>query len=235
MGFTLSHIVLSKPIRTSFGQKLNYTALAIGTILPDIEYLLNMRMYAMYGNTMEGILFFQIPFGLILYFFAYKIAIPVLQREMKMPKYHYKKSELNLLLILFALGLGIISHVIWDVFTHASGYYFNINNPIANLWQTSSPWTPAYVCQIVSSIIGLVFLIVQIQTYLRNQKILLHDLQWKSWYAILTIAVCMFLIRSAFGYNVELYLADVLSAGLGSIFYAIIFYTLFRWVVKFTS
>ncbi len=228
MGFTLAHIALSKPLRRWSKHLLTYTALAIGTIMPDIEYLLNMRMFAKYGTSLQGMLYFQVPLGIILFFYAYKIAIPILQEEMRLPKYDYSKKEVSLLMIFAALLVGIASHMVWDIFTHESGYYAQIKNPIAELWQTTSKWTPAYFCQIVTSIIGLVFLGIQWIAYLKQKHIRMSSISWRPWYIIAVVALVLFLVRATMGFNPELFVADVLSAAMGACFYAIIAYTLFQ-------
>jgi hypothetical protein len=131
MPFTLSHtiaIYIFKP----WLKKLSITGLILGCMAPDFEYFLRMRMQGDIGHHLLGIFLLDIPIALIIALFFHSIIknklienLPFcLKQRFILYKddnwLHYFKQ--HYLIVISSILLGILTHLIWDSFTHQSGW-----------------------------------------------------------------------------------------------------------------
>jgi hypothetical protein len=129
MPFTISHtaavILLSR-------RRLVTSALVIGTMTPDLAYFCHLEGFnRAWGHTMGGFFIFCLPVGLIILFGFHKfLKTPLFAL---LPSYHQQrllpylqdlpyKSWRAILKSLVSLGIGTLSHLAWDSFTHSHGF-----------------------------------------------------------------------------------------------------------------
>lgn len=127
MPFTLAHPAAVIPLR----RFLPVSALVVGSLAPDFEYLFRLAAVSHFSHTLLGILYFCIPVGLvILWLFHSVVKCPVL---LLLPNFMRRRLEPcpstfsflplgRLSVILLALAVGAFSHIAWDAFTHESGW-----------------------------------------------------------------------------------------------------------------
>ena len=73
MPFTFSHPAIVLPL-TYFPKKwFSLTGLVIGSLTPDFEYFLRMRIKSNYSHTIDGLFWFDLPLGLLLAFIFHDI------------------------------------------------------------------------------------------------------------------------------------------------------------------
>lgn len=131
MPFTFAHAALVLPLKHLFPQRIFFLALIIGSFTPDFEYFFRMRIHSDCSHSMIGILFFNLPVGaFLLFLYLFLLQKPTLNAA---PKFVRKRIPLIPLLSLkntktitiACLGLivGIASHLLWDAFTHETGYF----------------------------------------------------------------------------------------------------------------
>ncbi|MBN9383913.1 MAG: DUF4184 family protein [Chitinophagaceae bacterium] len=132
MPFTVAHIAAVLPFKKRTPQSFSFTGLIIGSMVPDFEYFARMTLYGHYGHTFSGILIFDMPMGVLLYFLYHA----VVRRQLisHLPGHLYAKfsddvdvdwktySRRHFLLILLSLLTGIMTHLLWDGFTHDEEY-----------------------------------------------------------------------------------------------------------------
>lgn len=133
MPFTFSHPAIVLPLTYLPKKYYSLTGLAIGSITPDFEYFLRMKVDSDYSHTISGMFWFDIPLGIIIAFVFHGIVRNPLienlpgwfQRRMNVFKnFEWKKHFLaNWLVVLISLLTGIASHLFWDSFTHRNGYF----------------------------------------------------------------------------------------------------------------
>jgi|WetSurMetagenome_2_1015567.scaffolds.fasta_scaffold84220_1 hypothetical protein len=128
MPFTLSHPALVLPIRR-YG--FVFSALVIGSMAPDFSYFIPFTPDKGFTHTIPGILLFCIPISLIaLLLFHNFLKEPLISL---LPDNHRRRllnyatgftflPKKRLFIILFSVFLGVISHVVWDSFTHVYGW-----------------------------------------------------------------------------------------------------------------
>lgn len=174
MPFTISHVAAVLPFGKRTPLPFSFTALIIGSVVPDFEYFVRMTLYGHYGHTLPGIFTFDIPLGLCLYIVYHGVVHmkliphlpPFLYRRFNHTlnfrwRPYLRKNFLNILLSLF---VGILTHFIWDGFTHDEEYrlarYIPFLLHVVHIGGYAVPLH--FILQFLSSIAGMVILAVYI-------------------------------------------------------------------------
>lgn len=140
MPFTLSHPAAILPVaaQPKLLQLLPLSALIIGSITPDLAYFLPFLPGSRTSHSFTGIFIFSIPTGLVfLWLFHALLKRPLLSL---IPESHQRRlvplcNDFRFLPlpqfggITIAVVLGAFTHIAWDSFTHAGGW-FVVNLPL---------------------------------------------------------------------------------------------------------
>lgn len=73
MPFTISHPAIVLPLTFLPRQWFSLTGLVIGSLTPDFEYFLRMRIKSNYSHTLDGLFWFDLPLGLLLAFLFHNV------------------------------------------------------------------------------------------------------------------------------------------------------------------
>lgn len=128
MPFTLSHCAAILPFA---GRRLPLSALAIGAMSPDFEYLIRLRAQTEISHTWPGLFTFCLPIGLfVLWIFQRVVKRPLatLLPETLSTRIAAQPCEFpflparRFLLLAACIALGAATHIIWDAFTHPHGW-----------------------------------------------------------------------------------------------------------------
>ncbi|AWV99099.1 DUF4184 family protein [Arcticibacterium luteifluviistationis] len=169
MPFTLAHTAAILPFRRFFSKYFSISGLIMGSMAPDFEFFLRVTLYGIWGHTWWGVLFFNLPVSIILclYFHIYvkKSLIdhlpPFLYQRLAKYKnldwYIYFKK--NWLKVILSILVGVLTHFIWDNFTHEPNYIFPFYLDILSsvFLLNEKPLAVYTVLQILSSIIGMLY------------------------------------------------------------------------------
>jgi hypothetical protein len=131
MPFTPAHSAIVLPfIRMRW---FSATGLIIGSIAPDFEYFFKVSVSSEHSHTWAGLFYFDLPvviaLSLIFHFLVKRNLIlnlpPFLQRRFQETlRFNFLEFlKNNWLIFLLSAVLGSASHILWDSFTHASGYF----------------------------------------------------------------------------------------------------------------
>lgn len=135
MPFTMSHPAVVLPFRKYFSA----TGLVLGSMSPDFEYFIKMKIESEIGHSLIGIFLFCVPTSLLFSFlFHYGVRkslvenLPLyyksrFQRFENFDWYFYFKN--NLVKVILSIIIGAFSHILWDSFTHYDGFMV-LNLPI---------------------------------------------------------------------------------------------------------
>lgn len=162
MPFTISHIAAVLPI--SKAKQLSATGLIIGSIVPDLEFVLQLKVVDHSSHTLPGIFLFDLPLALVLCLVFHLVIRDSL--IISLPSYLQSKFikftrlnwinyfKINYLKVILSLLVGIGSHLVLDGFTHHDGIFIEImpylEYPIKLLH------LPVYqALQVILSILGL--------------------------------------------------------------------------------
>jgi hypothetical protein len=131
MPFTLSHNAAVLPLLRS--KYFSATGLIIGTMAPDFEYFIRMNIQGIYGHTLPGIFYFDIPISIALAFLFHNVAkknlidqLPAfLQARFKEVREFNFSDYIKTHKTVFILSviLGTVTHIIWDGFTHQRQFF----------------------------------------------------------------------------------------------------------------
>jgi hypothetical protein len=173
MPFTFSHPALVLPLTYLPKKWYSLSGLIVGSMTPDFEYFIRMKDYSKYSHTWTGLLWFDVPLGLIILFTFHNVVRDILIsylpfslniRFSAFTKFNWNKYfQRNIIVVLISLIIGIASHLFWDSFTHSNGYFYeriglfkdSIN--ILNFHIRG-----AYILQIISSLVGGLIMLVAI-------------------------------------------------------------------------
>jgi Domain of unknown function (DUF4184) len=171
MPFTFSHVAAALPLRKLLGSRAVFSALAIGTMLPDLPYFLPIGVPRHVTHSEWGLLYYCLPMGLISYVaFHYALKTPLIallpaalqSRVVALVVPLQSLPRASWLAVMFSLLVGSASHLAWDAFTHGDTYL------VANVsWLQSTPRivgghaVPVHVVlQHASTLLGLAVLVV---------------------------------------------------------------------------
>lgn len=130
MPFTFSHPAVVLPLTFIDKKRLSVTALTIGSITPDFEYFANFKQHSIYSHKWLGILWFDLPIAIALFY----VYIKIVKNELidNLPAFLNRRfsrfknlkginySTQKMLIVLVSLLIGITSHLIWDKTLHKS-------------------------------------------------------------------------------------------------------------------
>jgi hypothetical protein len=177
MPWTLSHPAIVLPLRRFSPQPLDFAALIIGSMTPDIGFYIGRFDLAKFAHTLPGSFLACLPTGVILLLFYFLFCRPVCYA---LPSPH--RQALRPLcpdfptgltpwgIILLSLLLGAWTHNFWDAFTHQPGWFVD-----------RIPWLQQPVMQIGATTICMFLLLQELSTLLG--------------FAIVTLTYCIWLRR----------------------------------------
>jgi len=172
MPFTLSHPAAVLPFHR-LTRWFSFSALVIGSMVPDFEYFFRMESVSLYSHTLEGLFWFDIPLGIVvLLLYQTIIKIPLLESlpyvircrvKMISASEWLRYFKNHFVVVTYSIAVGAATHIFWDNFTHPLGYFVM---QISFLQQNVSLYFfdyPLYrVIQHLSTIVGAVFIALAI-------------------------------------------------------------------------
>jgi hypothetical protein len=133
MPFTFSHPAIVLPLTFLPRQWFSLTGLVIGSLTPDFEYFLRMRIKSDFSHTIDGLFWFDLPLGLLLAFLFHNIIrdrlfdnLPTFlkSRFSTFKNFDWNRQfKQNWLVVTISFLIGAASHIFWDSFTHDHGYF----------------------------------------------------------------------------------------------------------------
>jgi len=137
MPFTFSHPAIVLPLICKRWKLFSATGLIIGSITPDFESFIRLNVHKPYSHTWAGMFWFDLPLAVIIAFIFHNIVRDALIKNL--PSFLGDKFarfigfrwnpffRKHFLMIIISMFIGILSHLLWDSFTH-----LNISNPGIN-------------------------------------------------------------------------------------------------------
>ena len=230
MPFTFSHPAIVLPLTLLPRKWFSLTGLVIGSITPDFEYFLRMRIQSSYSHTIGGLFWFDLPLGLLLAFVFHNIVrnkffenLPtILESRLSIFKKfdwneYFKK---NWFVVIVSLLIGAFSHIFWDSFTHDQGYFVKIIPTLTKPVDILGRQIPILkILQHSSSLIGgllIVFAILKLKVD-QNAK---GQMSLKYWSVLIGLTLTILAFRVLIGLDLKAYghiIVSGISAGLISL------------------
>ncbi|MFE8696467.1 DUF4184 family protein [Cytobacillus sp. FJAT-53684] len=127
MPLTFAHPAVVLPFSRK-SKYINFSALVLGSMAPDFEYFLRGQPLGEIGHTWMGFFLFNLPLVAAIYFiyhiFMHQTIVSHLPAFLQEPIIHKVDSSRKLKVIVFCYSalFGMLTHVVWDSFTHMHGY-----------------------------------------------------------------------------------------------------------------
>lgn len=215
MPFTFSHPAIILPLTYLPKKWFSLTGLIIGSLTPDFEYFLRMRIKSNYSHTLDGLFWFDLPLGLFLAFIFHNIVrnsffdnLPnfLKSRFLKFRQFNWNEHfKINWFVVIISIFIGASSHIIWDSFTHENGYFVETIPILTNNIELLGVKIPILkILQHSSTIIG--GLIIAFAIYkLPKSKVDNGNINLKYWTILVSLILIIIAIRLLFGFDIKQY------------------------------
>ena len=242
MPFTFSHPAIVLPFANSKRKLFSLTGLVMGSIAPDIEFLMQLKETNNFAHTWPWVILFNIPVTILLAFVFHEIIRNTL--ILHLPKYlqqrfykfiffnwpgYFNQNKLKFLLSAF---IGIVSHIFLDAFTHHDGTFVKMYSFFyqqITILQYSLP--VFFLLQMGTSLLGG-FYILWIIFKMKKEN------QWQEekpilgyWLSLVITACCVFIVRLILD-KAHQSVADIVVAFFGSMLYALLIISLYYLIKK---
>ena len=203
MPFTFSHPAIVLPLIQS--RRFSATGLIVGSMCPDFEYFIRMKIQSDSSHTLLGLFIFNIPISLVAALLFHQIMKKGLIENLP----YFFRSRLddlknldwinylrnNFVIVVVSIVIGATSHILWDGFTHETGYFVSefpfLLRKINGI--------PCYkILQHVSSFVGIATLFFYLYK-MPTSKLLHQNVQKRYWFFVLFWIALFMAIRFCFG------------------------------------
>ncbi|HEX4644227.1 MAG TPA: DUF4184 family protein, partial [Verrucomicrobiae bacterium] len=164
MPFTLAHPAAVLPLRRYCPRFLNFPALIVGSLVPDLGYGPYRWNLADFSHSFAGSFGFSLPVGLAVLWLSNRLCRPMVER---LPERHRRPFLLlcrqprgPAWMMIVSILIGAWTHSLWDLFTHPHGWVFEhvsmLQAPVVSVGVRT-----LRVCHVVGSVCtfaGIVFL-----------------------------------------------------------------------------
>jgi hypothetical protein len=164
--FTLAHPAAVLPLRRT---RLVFSALVIGSLVPDLPYFIFLRENKGLGHSMAGVFDFCLPAGLaLLWLFHGLLKRPLVMLAPEFVRRRIGEEDLQFrfgpgqrfALIIGSLLLGVATHLLWDAFTHVNGYFVEHWPTLSVTVMTYRSMPLWHALQYVCSVVGVGIVVV---------------------------------------------------------------------------
>lgn len=197
MPFTFSHPAIILPLNYLPKKWISLTGLVIGSLTPDFEYFLRMKIESNYSHTFWGIFWFDLPLAILLTFtyhtFVKTELLKNLPKELNQRFIIAKKLNWNSYftenwnIVILSIIIGIISHLFWDGFTHETGFFVNMFTELRSKVQIFGNEIKVFkILQHSSTLIGGIVIILTLYNFPKIEETK-HKVNLKYWLFVLTI------------------------------------------------
>lgn len=233
MPFTFSHPALILPFTYLPKRWVSFTGLIIGSLTPDFEYFLKMKIQGSFSHTLMGLFLYDLPFGVFLAFVFHRTVkndlfqnLPMFfkARLSKFNRFQWVDYfKLNWIIVIFSILIGAFSHLLWDSFTHYDGYFVNLISTLKNKVELFGfQFSIFNLLQHLSSLIGAIFIFLAFWK-LPIEKMEEKQINLNYWISFFIIAVIVILIRFFCGLKIYHYgdvIVTIISATLIGLIFA---------------
>ncbi len=215
MPFTFSHPAIVLPLTLLPKRWISATGLIAGSMAPDFEYFLRMRVHSEYSHTLWGLLWYCMPLGLVMGFVFHAIVkrtlinnLPaVLQARFRkfadVDWTAYCKENWPIVLLSVLAGAG--SHVLWDSFTHEHGYFVLAWPVLTEKPAIGQMYLPVYkLLQHGSTLAGFTMILIFVKMIPADYQ-LVRKIEIRYWLLVLSCTMVILAARLLSGLEPKAY------------------------------
>lgn len=205
MPFTFSHPAIILPLRHLPKSWFSITALVIGSLTPDFEYFIRMKVKSNFSHTLTGVVWFDLPLAILLAFIFHNLIRHTLlenaplfikQRVLHLDTFNWNfYFKNNWMIVLSSSLIGILSHIFWDAFTHNQGYFVTHIDYLKTTISLFGAITPIWkIAQHGSTLIGALIILFAFNK-LPQQFELKASIDKNYWISVFLLTLFILFIR----------------------------------------
>ena len=180
MPCTFSHPAAVLPLRRFCPGLLDFTALVIGSITPDLGYYTHTFAAATFAHTLTGSAVICLPSGIMLYFLflwarepvCHILPAPHMQALLPLCRKTPPFLPMRWLSVSISVILGAWTHILWDSFTHPTGWFVQriafLREPLPGVETDIRGY---YVLQQLSTLAGAGIIAFTYWKWLKNHRV----------------------------------------------------------------
>ena len=230
MPFTFSHPAIILPFAKIRSAYISMSCLVAGSMTPDFQYFLQMKLKGRISHTWHGAFLVDLPIAIfIVFLFHLIVKRPLIDN---LPYYFQSRLanlrefnfwtgfKCNFIGYLLCLQVGILSHILWDSFTHANTIMVEHMEFLS--WKVEHdifPDKPLFrYLQHISTLIGTNLIAWYFHT-MPQKSDTLQTVSYKYWLVMLGAMLLSFLIRWSFDFR---FFGDSVVSLISSLFIGLI-------------
>ena len=157
MPYTPAHAIISLPISALSRGKIPLASLIIGSMSPDLPYLLALKTTYAPGHSLLGVLIYcLLPSIFVVFLWYHWLEKPILEL-FRLPHTPLTFDKTTCFSIVIGILVGAYSHVIWDASSHYNGVFV----VDSHFWNKEIFSLPVYqLNQYGSGILGSIALVI---------------------------------------------------------------------------
>ena len=225
MPFTPAHSAIVLPLIKS--KRFSATGLIIGSMVPDFEYFFKMSVNSRFSHTLGGLFYFGIPVTIFLALLFHEVVkknlidnLPAIVQQRLQPLRQFQfipYFRTHYLVFMISALVGAGSHIGWDAFTHADGYFvaelpFVYKGAVVPLDGARYPlW---YALQHISTWVGLAVLVVYLAVQPATRQSIAKPSIWY-WLCVIGIGLLVVMLRFQFNFD-KAFLGDLVVSSISA-------------------
>jgi len=229
MPFTFCHPAIVLPLNRIKG--LSLTGLIAGSVAPDFEYFIRMTDKRIYTHNWSGVLWIDTPLALLLTFLFHLLVrnqlinnAPI-RFQKRLKRYenfnwviYFKK---HWLLVALSAALGAYSHLIWDGFTHETGYFVKYLPFLASAIPIGTLQLEVHLLlQILSSILGALVIYYALWQIPVDKSAKVNTSYFRFWKRVILLSIIVFSFRLLLGISSEI--EDIVIPAISAVLVALV-------------
>jgi hypothetical protein len=233
MPLTFSHPALVLPAKYLPERWVSMTGLIVGSVTPDFEYFMRMRVESIYSHTWAGMFWFDLPLSFLLTFIYHSIVrnsfisnSPLFLKRRLSPYMDFdwiKYLRHNFFKVIICLLVGIATHIFWDAFTHPHGDFVKMIPYLKETATIDGVHLPYYrILQYISTIVGGIIVFYAIMKMPQAAEYAKSNHPVYYWFIVIGTGIVAANIRLLAGVHYTEYFTVATSAATGFIAGAII-------------
>lgn len=204
---------------------------------PDFEYFIRMKMKSIYSHTCAGLFWWDLPLGIFLVFIYQRLLKDKLIQNLPIGLYRRfytyqgftitQSTYCYLSVLLISVLIGAASHILWDGFTHPTGYFVTKLPILKEHFSIGEHTVAIYkALQHSSSILGAAIIFYTINALPQARVTRPHNII-NYWTRVLISSLIIVGIRFSTGLSYQQY-GNVIVTIIASLFWSLIIVSLYN-------